>query len=206
MAEQSIINPASLLPVSPQFIPEYWSVIAPLGSTSTTTSSSSILGQIIMSARTTLPSNKFLWCDGAIYSITAYPSLYAIIGNTFGGTAGSTFAVPNLINKTLIGSQNTSSFGVTYQGSPALTGGNKIITSNQLAQHSHTLTISPANMVVSVGFNSTSNGVAPYIFNPLAPINVNGTSLGMSGSMNNTGTGDDYLPPFFVCNYVIRAV
>jgi nitrate/nitrite transporter NarK len=34
---------------------------------------------------------------------------------------------------------------------------------------------------------------------------VNGSSLGVNGSMGNAGSGADYLPPFFVCNYVIRA-
>jgi microcystin-dependent protein len=206
MAEQSIDNPASQLPVSPQFIPEYWSVTAPLGSTSTTTSSSSILGQIIMCARITLPSNKFLWCDGAIYSITAYPRLYSILGNTFGGVAGSTFAVPNLINKTFYGADATSVLSTTYQGSSALTGGDKIITSDQLALHTHNLTFAPSTMIQNVYFNNTPLGISPYIFNPVCIINVSGNNLDVVGYAGNQGSGDNYLPPFFVCNYIIRAI
>lgn len=35
-------------------------------------------------------------CDGQILSVAEYPELYAVIGNAFGGTAGSTFALPLL--------------------------------------------------------------------------------------------------------------
>jgi microcystin-dependent protein len=187
---------------TPFFIPAYWNNI--LTTTTTNTTSSSILGQISMVARKSLPSIKYLWCDGSSYSQTQYPNLFAIIGYTYGGSSG-TFAVPDLRNKTFVGADATSSLTTSYQGTPTITGGNKTITSNQLATHSHSITISPANMAIGVGFNVTGNGVAPYIFNPLAPINVNGTSLGTSGSMGNAGSGTDYLPPFFVCNYVIRA-
>jgi microcystin-dependent protein len=146
-----------------------------------------------------------VWCDGTSYPTTFYPSLFALIGYNYGGS-GDNFNVPNLINKTFVGADATSALTTSYQGTPVSSGGNKTITSNQLATHSHSITISPLNMAVNVGFNQTSNGVGPYIFNPLAPINVNGTSLSVNGSMGNAGSGTDYLPPFFVCNYMIRAI
>lgn len=197
-------NPTPIIN-APIFIPEYWiHSTTTTSATTTTISTTAILGQILMVARTTLPSSNFLWCDGGSYLTTAYPSLFAIIGYNYGGS-GDNFNMPNLINKTLVGADATSALTTAYQGTPVSSGGNKNIDGNQLATHSHSITISPANMAVGVNFNQTSNGVGPYFANPLAPINVNGTSLGVSGSMGNAGSGTDYLLPFFVCNYVIRA-
>ena len=38
----------------------------------------------------------WLPCDGSVYQVAQYAALYAIIGNTYGGTAPATFAVPDL--------------------------------------------------------------------------------------------------------------
>ena len=206
MAEGRIDNHTPLYP-SPIFIPSYWEDTT-IRNTSTSTSSfttNTIIGQIVMVARTTLPSSNYLWCDGGTYNAFDYPVLFSLINYTYGGS-GSSFQVPNLINKTLVGADITSILQTTYGGSPVVSGGNKQITENQLANHSHAITISPTLMATNVGFNQTSTGVAPYIFNPLAPINVNGNSLDVNVSMGNQGGNQDYLLPFFVCNYVIRAI
>lgn len=38
----------------------------------------------------------WLSCDGAFYPIEKYPTLFYLIGNTYGGVVGSTFAVPSI--------------------------------------------------------------------------------------------------------------
>lgn len=51
----------------------------------------------------------WLLCDGAEYSIAAYPDLYSAIGNTYGGTTGSTFMVPDYRECVPVGAgQNTT--------------------------------------------------------------------------------------------------
>ncbi len=35
-------------------------------------------------------------CNGQLLDASKFPALYAVIGNTYGGTPGQTFAVPNL--------------------------------------------------------------------------------------------------------------
>jgi microcystin-dependent protein len=42
------------------------------------------------------PPANWLACDGAVYQINLYQPLYNVIGNLYGGAAGSTFAVPDL--------------------------------------------------------------------------------------------------------------
>jgi microcystin-dependent protein len=45
----------------------------------------------------------WLMCDGTVYSNAAYPALATRIGARYGGTAGSTFAVPNLVGRVIAG-------------------------------------------------------------------------------------------------------
>lgn len=41
-------------------------------------------------------------CSGSFLNVSAYPKLYACIGNTYGGTAGSTFRLPDIAGKGIV--------------------------------------------------------------------------------------------------------
>lgn len=43
------------------------------------------------------------FCDGTILSVTGYEALYSLIGNTYGGSAPTTFALPDLKGRLPIG-------------------------------------------------------------------------------------------------------
>lgn len=62
------------------------------------------IGVVFPYCATTPPVN-YLICDGSLYEKTAYPELYAIIGNAFGGD-DTTFAVPNLTDRFIQGGVN----------------------------------------------------------------------------------------------------
>lgn len=62
------------------------------------------IGVVFPYCATTPPVN-YLICDGSLYNKSAYPELYAIIGNTFGGD-DTTFAVPNLTDRFIQGGTN----------------------------------------------------------------------------------------------------
>ena len=49
------------------------------------------------------PPEKFLLCDGTIYSVATYPALAAYLGSTFGGDGTSTFAVPDTRGRAITG-------------------------------------------------------------------------------------------------------
>ena len=53
------------------------------------------IGGMVMWWTATPPANFFL-CDGTVRANTAAPALAALFGTTFGGTAGSTFGVPDM--------------------------------------------------------------------------------------------------------------
>jgi microcystin-dependent protein len=60
----------------------------------------------------TLPAG-WLLCDGAVYTVAAYPTLGALLANTYGGSSG-TFAVPNLSGLFIRGSGTQTTGGITY--------------------------------------------------------------------------------------------
>ena len=45
----------------------------------------------------------WLLCDGTLYTATAYPRLFAAIGNLYGGDGVSTFAVPDARARMTVG-------------------------------------------------------------------------------------------------------
>jgi microcystin-dependent protein len=60
--------------------------------------SSAIVGEMKMWPTATAPSG-YLLCDGTEYNNSTYPALAALLGTTYGGTAGSTFKVPNFVGR-----------------------------------------------------------------------------------------------------------
>jgi microcystin-dependent protein len=101
-------------------------LIAP-GAVGPTQLSSSVIsiitGMIIIWPGASLPGSagSFLYADGTVYNIAAYPNLYSAIGNTYGGssTAG-TFAVPDLQNNFVLGAGNSYTLA-SEGGSSSLT-------------------------------------------------------------------------------------
>lgn len=56
----------------------------------------------------------WLLCDGSIYTVTAYPRLFAVIGNRYGGDGVSNFAVPDIRARATMGvGSTTGDQGVT---------------------------------------------------------------------------------------------
>ena len=86
--------------------------ISKLNSDSTTACTGSIA--MFAGPADKIPSD-WLLCDGTEYNVTDYPELYWTIGNTYGGTEGSTFNVPDYRECTLVGAgQNSTDAVVTH--------------------------------------------------------------------------------------------
>ena len=95
----------------------------------------SITGVVQLFAGSSAPSG-WLICNGQAVSRTTYAALYAVIGTTYGAGDGSTpFNVPNLVNKTVRGSNSLGKTG----GADTVT-----LTIAQIPAHTHTGTTSSA--------------------------------------------------------------
>lgn len=67
--------------------------------------------------------DKYLLCNGvSTYSILLYNDLYRKIGTKFGGTAGSTFGVPDFVNKVIWGSNSLDVFDYIDSALPNIKG------------------------------------------------------------------------------------
>jgi microcystin-dependent protein len=204
MAEQSPENPAPN-PLTDVFNPADWN-LTDVVSSATNTQNQRIIGQVIMVARTTLPSSNWLFCDGTAYDTAQYGELFSVIGYTYGGSGG-TFNVPNFLAKTPVGADATSALATLYASVPVVSGGNRNQSNAQLASHNHAITIDGG----SFSYASSSNPNNSDRGNPSGSLScVVNTGVGFStsaitGSAGNTGGGADYLPPFVVINYCIRA-
>lgn len=88
-------------------------------------------GIVIPFAGTTAPQGWML-CDGSAVSRTTYAALFAVIGTTYGeGDGETTFNIPNLAGRVVIGSSQSHALGTTG-GSETVT-----LTTDQLPAHVH---------------------------------------------------------------------
>ena len=70
------------------------------------------LGEIIMFAGYQNSDDEWILCNGQLLKIASYQSLYNLIGTTFGGDGITTFAVPDLRGKTVVGSGGSSGLAI----------------------------------------------------------------------------------------------
>lgn len=70
-----------------------------LKTTTTASNDSMPVGSIMWFAGSTTPTG-WIKADGTVYPNSTYPNLYAAIGNTYGGTVGTSFAVPSVASTT----------------------------------------------------------------------------------------------------------
>lgn len=83
-------------------------------------------------------------CDGRVLQVSQYQALYSLIGNQYGGTAPTTFAVPDLRGKVVVGynAANQQQYGVGKTGGAETV----ILAANQIPviPHTHAATVTDA--------------------------------------------------------------
>lgn len=90
-------------------------------------------GAVLAFAGSAVPTG-WLLCNGQTVSRTTYPALFSAIGTTYGAGDGSTtFALPELRDRTIFGVSATKALG-TASGSALVT-----LTTGNLPSHSHSL-------------------------------------------------------------------
>jgi microcystin-dependent protein len=140
----------------------------------------------------------FLVCDGASYAVGAYPALYAVIGNTYGGS-GANFNVPNFQGRVPLGASGNYSLG-SQGGSASIT-----LTTDQLPAHTHGIT-DPGHThnytYRGVTSSFTTSGDAHW-----KDTSSQATSSSTTGiTVNSAGLGQPYsnLNPYTAITYIIK--
>ena len=155
------------------------------------------IGSLIMFGGSVLPDN-WIWCDGNEYSTTGtYQKLYQVIGITYGGD-GNNFKVPNLQSRFPIGALNPTNRQVNVNGVAITSGGNSVMTLNQMVNHSHTWT-------------SGYSGFVEWMTNYGNKVETGNNGLNISfdqnlstGNINSYGNQSELYPPFCAVNYIIK--
>lgn len=129
----------------------------------------------------------WLDCDGALVSRTTYAALFAAIGTAWGaGDGATTFALPDLRRRTLVGAGGTGT--ATLGNAVGNVGGAEThtLTTAQIPAHTHPAPVVPGNYVGS-GFGS-------------------GNSKGPPGTTGSTGGGGAHnnLQPSAVVHWLIK--
>jgi microcystin-dependent protein len=81
--------------------------------------STPFLGQIVACAETISDPSGWALCDGQLLSIAQNQALFALLGTTYGGNSTTTFALPNLEGRTVLGTGGANGLGTLGQVSGA---------------------------------------------------------------------------------------
>ena len=139
------------------------------------------LGSVCYMAASYCPEG-YLPAKGQVLQVSQYQALYAVLGNQYGGTAPTTFALPDLQGRTVVGTGPTPPSGVTPQVN--LVPGNKrgteavLLSAAQVPLQPHTHTATLTNPTVTPGTLSATGSVSL----PVA-VNVPGQNVSVSGQV-----------------------
>ena len=141
-------------------------------------------------------------CNGATLAITQNSALFTLLGTTFGGNGQTTFGLPDVQGRTLIGQGNGAGLTPYVWGQKAGTE-NTTISQSQMPAHTHTATVGPINVTSSfqslsaaattgsaaagsmlANANDVASGGEPQIYAPASA----GTAVNLGG-LRVTATG-----------------
>jgi microcystin-dependent protein len=159
------------------------------------------IGEIKMFAGTFAPM-YWLFCWGQALPVNQYSSLYAIIGNQFGGD-GTNFNLPDLRGRIPIGGGQGT--GLTSR-TPGEKGGveNVTLTTAQIPAHSHTVKCDTTSTGTSLK-TSPVNSLPATVSGGGYGTDETGNPLMKADMINSAGSGQphDNMPPWGCLNYII---
>ena len=159
------------------------------------------VGTVVPYAGSSAPTG-WLICDGTAYDSitnTEYAPLYSIIGNTYGGSTGADFEVPDLQGRVAVGVGTGTDAGAV---SETFTLGGTQTSGGTDGEYEHTLTVSemPAHthefdVVYSTNYTDKLYNMGSQ--NAISTTQKDTASTGGDGAHNN-------IQPFLGLNYIIK--
>ncbi|GAA4393142.1 phage tail protein [Hymenobacter koreensis] len=148
----------------------------------------------------------WMYCQGQLLNIMQNQPLFALLGTTYGGDGRTTFALPDLRGRAIVGVGSGPGLSPYVQGQQ---GGTEMVTlqPTQIPQHSHTFTgtvktgaaadlKSPSQAFPATGPIAQYSGGTPTA--PLNPGTLTGTLANTGGSAPHENR-----QPLLVLNYAI---
>lgn len=140
----------------------------------------------------------WMFCHGQLLPISENETLFNLIGTTYGGDGQTTFALPDLRGRTIVG--RNASFSLAEAGGAETVA----LTPQQMPAHSHSLAVSNEDGTSAVPSTkylakSTLANQMPYGGTPATAVPMPASSITPSGS----STPHDNMQPYTVLNYII---
>ena len=79
---------------------------------------------------------RWQWCQGQMVTISENAALYSLLGTQFGGDGVTTFGLPDLRGRSVVGAGSGPGLTPIFQGQQ---GGHEVV--SQVVSHSHTATL-----------------------------------------------------------------
>lgn len=125
----------------------------------------------------------YLLCDGSAVDRTTYATLFAVIGTTYGAGDGSTtFNVPDLSGRVVIGVSGSHALGTTG-GSETVT-----LTADQLPAHTHVVPQHGHANDIAATMPTLSHTITQAVFKYNAPKKANASSAASASVSVATST------------------
>jgi len=152
----------------------------------------------------------WMFCQGQVLSIASFSSLAALLGTNFGGDGRTTFALPDLRGRTVLGAVPLG-FGANYLG--AMGGSEYAQLDATSFGHNHTLNcttnrattnISTGNQFATAQTGSPQQPDVGNIYNP--DLNNPDVQLGSDAVVPSNGGGNgphNNMQPYLTMNYCI---
>lgn len=179
------------------------------------------IGQIIQGGWNFAP-RGYATCSGQLLPIAQNSALFSLLGTHFGGDGQSTFGLPDLQGRTMIGTGNGSGLSPYVIGQKSGTE-NVTLTTNQMPAHSHAVTPNPnafnaatakatdqapsTGAIFGRGTDTGSGTAVPEVYLPAgtAPTVALGLNIAGSFSLGITGASQpvSVLQPYQAVTMVI---
>lgn len=138
---------------------------------------------IIMPFAGTVAPQGCLFCDGSAVSRTTYAALFEVIGTTYGaGDGETTFNIPDLSGRVVIGVSNSHALGTTG-GSETVT-----LTDDQLPEHSHVVPQHGHGNDIAVKTPELSHSITQPVYKYNKPNSSKAYSISRYNAINGTST------------------
>jgi len=156
-------------------------------------------------------------CDGQLIGISQNTALFSLLGVTYGGDGGTTFALPDLRGRMPMHEGQGPGLTLRIRGQRSGTETN-VLNATQLPIHDHTVNIPVTGTVTLNGnedgadTNSPNNGTLTEaaVYSTGAPdpgVSINGLNANLTASGNTGNAGGSQpvnnMPPFLVVNFCI---
>jgi len=126
-------------------------------------------------------------CEGQLLPISQNTALFSLLGTTFGGDGRTTFGLPDLRGRSIVGMGNGPGLSNISWGER---GGaeNHTLTTAQMPSHNHSVAV---GVNTAAGSEATPTGILASIANGYAEDPTSGASLG-GVTQSNVGGGQSF--------------